>query len=384
MSTYFLKRLILSITVLVFGTFCFFNSVSAETVYYFNDGFDLYNVGMLECQGGWLPFDYYNYGYTCPEGNPDEFSWLVNNERSYIGGKSIKANPNTELSYWNQNYIDITTTTKGVLEFYFYAEAKPSSFGFDLLQGNCCGIIYHITDDNSFDYRSSGDTYTIYGAFTDYELFRWNKGSFEFDLELHRARIGLNDVFSEWASTTSNQLYINRLLVFFDYVSTYDFFVDNITMTSETLLPQVCSFGSYCTLCETQETCESHDCWWSNDLCWSIEPATTTSWPDYYAEHSEFTTTTPFVSYLSNFTAPFLENIETWLLSFAGFFSQVNAVHYGEQLGGAIPTARSYLGIFNSFFGDFPVSEIFIFFLTALVVFVVYRQIRNLINLVKP
>jgi len=52
--------------------------------------------------------------------------------------------------------------------------------------------------------------------------------------------------------------------------------------------------------------------------------------------------------------------------------------------GQAILLVRSYSSNLNTFFNDLPVSEFLLFYLTLLIVVIVFRIIKNLINLIKP
>ena len=123
---------------------------------------------------------------------------------------------------------------------------------------------------------------------------------------------------------------------------------------------------------------------WKADFCWEIEPPEIIDWENYYLEHSDFETPTSLVSSLVELIKQPLETAGGWLVSLENIFDTAQATQKGEQFGEAIPIARSYLMTINDFFNGFPVSEIFIFFLTITLAVGVFRIIRNIIALIKP
>jgi len=378
------KRLTTAITGVVFGALlCFlsFTGVSATAVDLFEDDFETYDWELYDVngQGYWYPIQ------AC-------YSWHVGTTTVQSGSQALEYG---NSGFCNGSYKDLTgvattTASTGSMSFNFYfTDPAPTN-----------GLYFFIQYDNE---KTSPERYqnavlrldmydgiTLRGGYylnssstvaNTIPLNTWNEIEIEYDLQNEVARAKLTG--SDWSDYVAIRD-VPYLTGYHFEGGSYTIRIDNIQWgEGEGWLPY-CTFGTFVSLCETQELCEYYNGYWVNDYCWQTIPATTTDWISYYETHSDFATSTAFIEFLSSFTAPFLQNIQNWLNSFAVFFDSTKAIAYGEQLGGAIPTARGYLAVFNSFFGDFPLSEIFIFFLTAMVVFVVYKQIRNLINLIKP
>jgi hypothetical protein len=384
MSTFITKRLILAITVLVVGAFGLVAGASATTV----ENFDTYNTGQhLGGQGSWLDYGAWD-------------SCFVVNDRSFSGQNSVNIDGGGQCANYLNNFLPASST----VQFWFYFTTS-TDIGYTWRLGTTEAHNFVIIDSHHI-YLTGG----VYLTLDPITTGVWHNVIFSYDQNTD-ALSGSYD-YGAWSTSTfpydENELVWQMGAfqgVYFDSLSfgtTTDFTscdylpVDTCIATSGCYYNFVanscfpvnpvyeCGTGWFLGFCDTAQSCTDHAGYWYNENCWSTPSATTTSWSSYYADHSDFATPTAFITFLSGFTSPFLENIENWLNSFLQFFDKSNAIFYGEKLGGAIPVARSYLGIFNSFFGDFPISEIFLFFITAMVVFVVYKQIRNLINLIKP
>jgi hypothetical protein len=105
---------------------------------------------------------------------------------------------------------------------------------------------------------------------------------------------------------------------------------------------------------------------------------------DYYTtQQSTYATPTPLYITLTGTFSPVLLSITGNLQEFASNFTLTNASSTGNQIGQSVLLVRSYLSNFNSFFGNFPVSQFLLLYLIALVVVVVLRLIKGLINLFK-
>lgn len=98
---------------------------------------------------------------------------------------------------------------------------------------------------------------------------------------------------------------------------------------------------------------------------------------------STFSTSTGLYTQLTDTFAPVLLSIVGNLQQFSSNFSQTNASSTGTQIGQSILLVRSYLSNINSFFSNFPVSQFLLLYLIALVVVIVLRLIKGLINLFK-
>jgi len=105
---------------------------------------------------------------------------------------------------------------------------------------------------------------------------------------------------------------------------------------------------------------------------------------DYYTtQQSTYATPTPLYITLTGTFSPVLLSITGNLQQFASNFTLTNASSTGNQIGQSVLLVRSYLSNFNSFFGNFPVSQFLLLYLIALVVVVVLRLVKGLINLFK-
>lgn len=387
MLTFTLKRLILAITVLFLGFMIIPDGVLAESTII--DDFDGYSDGTtLTSQGGWL-------------GVSEWSSCYVENDYSFSTPNSAHAS-NGQCA----NKLPDILPTSGTLQFWFYF-ASSTDLGYTWRIGTTEAQNFFNIDSSKYLYLNNG-VFLVENE--QIPVGEWHNVVIEYDFVAGTER-GRYD-FGEWATTTppaSGDDLVFQMSGFDKFYFDSFLFGTTTSFTSCDYLPvdtciategcyfnfvanscfpvnpvYECGTGWFLGFCDTELACEDHGGYWYNNNCWETASATTTSFTGYYADHSDFATPTAFITFLSGFTSPFLENIENWLDSFFQFFDKSNAIFYGEKLGGAIPVARGYLGIFNSFFGDFPISEIFIFFIVALIIFVVYKQIRNLINLIKP
>lgn len=98
---------------------------------------------------------------------------------------------------------------------------------------------------------------------------------------------------------------------------------------------------------------------------------------------STFSTSTGLYTQMTNTFAPVLFSIVSNLQRFSSNFTQSNASSTGNQIGQSILLVRSYLSNINSFFSNFPVSQFLLLYLIALVVVIVLRLTKGLINLFK-
>jgi len=102
-------------------------------------------------------------------------------------------------------------------------------------------------------------------------------------------------------------------------------------------------------------------------------------WSDFYASNTQqFETSTPLFSKLADFIEPFFTKIGNLLLPFQNIFEPSKAVEIGTKFGNAIPVLRGYLAIINNFFGELPISEIFIVYLITAVVVIILKIILKL------
>ena len=144
-----------------------------------------------------------------------------------------------------------------------------------------------------------------------------------------------------------------------------------------------CGEGLLVLFCTTQETCEANGGYWYDDFCWTSPKTTLTSWEDYYNTNGEQETPTAFVDGLATAIGGFYSKIGGFLDTFNASFDLRGAYQRGNDFGSAIPVARGYLGIINSFCGNLPVGEFFMFILIFMLAVGVFRIVRNLIQLIK-
>ena len=104
----------------------------------------------------------------------------------------------------------------------------------------------------------------------------------------------------------------------------------------------------------------------------------------FYLDFSDYDTPTALYNNLKNAIQPIFTTIGSNLIFFTSRFDSETAKDTGEKTGEAILLVRSYSSNLNTFFNDLPVSEFLLFYLTLLIVVIVFRIIKNLINLIKP
>jgi hypothetical protein len=105
---------------------------------------------------------------------------------------------------------------------------------------------------------------------------------------------------------------------------------------------------------------------------------------DYYLQHSNYSTSTGLFNNLTNSVGALLQSVGNSLSAFAGKFSLSDAQQTATMVAGSISTIRTYSNNLNSFFGSLPVSQILFLYLILFVAVIVFRLIKNLVNLIKP
>jgi hypothetical protein len=104
----------------------------------------------------------------------------------------------------------------------------------------------------------------------------------------------------------------------------------------------------------------------------------------YYLENSTYETSTAMFNGLCLTLAPMLLSIGGNLTSYSANFTASNASSTGNQMGQSVVLIRSYLLNFNSFFGNFPVSQFLVLYLLALLLVIIIRLVKGIIHLAKP
>lgn len=109
------------------------------------------------------------------------------------------------------------------------------------------------------------------------------------------------------------------------------------------------------------------------------------TWTDYYTEHSErFATSTPIFSSMAETFTPLITWVGNTILFFNNYFDPEIAKERGEETGNAVMVARGYLESIDDFFGDLPISTIFIFYLITAIVIIIYRLVRGILTIIIP
>jgi len=105
---------------------------------------------------------------------------------------------------------------------------------------------------------------------------------------------------------------------------------------------------------------------------------------DYYTQNSNYSTSTGLFNTLTNSIGALIQSVGNSLSAFAGKFSLSDAQQTATMVASSISTIRTYSNNLNSFFGSLPVSQILFLYLIIFVAVVVFRLIKNLVNLIKP
>lgn len=146
----------------------------------------------------------------------------------------------------------------------------------------------------------------------------------------------------------------------------------------------VCGEGLLLQFCETEGECETNGGYWYGNFCYLSPQGEILNWEDYYAEHGDYATASAWISGVASSTGSFFSKIFGFIGSFENNFDKVEAYTQGKNLGLTIPRAISWLSVFNSLFGNFPILPIFFFALTINLAIVIFRLVRHIITLIKP
>lgn len=144
-----------------------------------------------------------------------------------------------------------------------------------------------------------------------------------------------------------------------------------------------CGEGLALQFCLDQSSCEAAGGNWYSDYCWLFPKTNLLNWSDYYDQYGDYATPSAFIDNLASSTGDFFQIIGGFLANFKNFFDIQNAYQKGKDFGSSISTARGYLKIFDSFFGSFPVSEMFVSILIFTLAVGVFRIVVSLRQLTK-
>jgi len=144
-----------------------------------------------------------------------------------------------------------------------------------------------------------------------------------------------------------------------------------------------CGEGLQTQLCTNQTDCENAGGYWYESFCWLSAKPSLFDFDDYYAEHGDYATPSAWIASVASNTTGFFEQVGGFLATFREDFNLKDAYEKGYLLGSAIPIARGYLGIIDSFTAGLPFGEFLVFVMFLTLAVGVFRIVRNLIQLLK-
>jgi hypothetical protein len=325
--------------------------------------------------------------------------FIIRNDYAHSNGKSvmlggdeagtnyhsINVNPNSDnFSFWY--YVSINNDN---FRFNFIASANASSSGSFV---NNAGV--KLDNPNSgivsvYSIASGGDNDELIGTTTvaEWHLINLNYVSSEAKFKVKIDNGSWTEFF--YYNTTSDL----RTLVINGYITVDNAWVDDIFQVEST---QYGLCGAYigCSFCLTESECVSSGCIWHSDFPeWITEKCTppeatssitntTTDWLSIYGENSAFATPTTVFNNIVNFLNPYFVLVSSWLNNFTDTFNNTTAQEIGNSVGEKIPIIRGYMDYFNQVLGfNFPISQLFLFFLLTLIAVVIFRIIRHIKSL---
>lgn len=227
----------------------------------------------------------------------------------------------------------------------------------------------------------------------------WHSISFQWDTYSttssdKKMRYKVDDGFwSSW-ETIHNPDYCDnaKKLSFHDeaeeYSDDYYIYFDSF---SQTIGYGICGTELDCIYCKNQIDCENNNCSWLEFPVFGGYFNTCVPTPSlieeimgteleplpFYASNSEFATPTALYTGLTGVSSGIFKYLSSWLSRFSNLFDLTQATQKGVEYGQAIPKARGYLNIFNNLFGNLPLGEIFIIYLTILIAVIIFRIVRH-------
>lgn len=392
------NRLVALFVLLLILGLLMFSDVSATTI--FQDNFDTYDLGKLDTQGGWIK----------TSGVYPDVWWVVN-DMKFQGVKSAYSGFEIDVGVQKTG----NTIPQGKISFYFRYSGKSETdyFVAGIFELGYSQFPISVRNGEFFYINGSGGV-DLYGSVG--ELI-WNYVEIEWDKSVRSIRFNVNNLgWTNWVYVSSpayhfdidtffmvsfsQEIWVDRIQEFLpDYLCNFqncnlcynenECYLAGCNWNSETEFCEyksygVCGIEHYLGFCETQFECETFGGYWVADYCWETQPPTITNWENYYSDNSDFETPTALITSLVNLTQPVMEIAGGWLVALESIFDKAEATQKGEQFGEAIPIARGYLVNINDFFGGFPVSEAFVFFLVITLAVGVFRIVKSIIMLVKP
>jgi len=421
-----------------FGLFLIIPHIKAETL--FTDDFENYNTGMLNTQQGWSG-SFYHYiitGGNVIEGTKSVQAEMPSGQEFIIGKSAPLVVPTGSISLrlkvsnvnYNEDYVWLTQS--GTARVGMVKLVGQDVF---LYNGELNQISAVIIANESFlitwEWKSSDWTQRV--KFNDGFWSAWFP--FENNYEPDSLRIdGYSPSGSHilwWDDIREFPLFVticSEILNSFDcavagcvwhFWPFPGYLFPEISYCSDIPSGDCVSGFFECPNCLTQETCEAEDCYWFqnrcsftggaicgeglltqfcdnendctnaggfwySDFCWFEEkPDYLLTWDDYYEENGDYETSSVWITSIASSTTGIFEKIGGFLSAFTGNFNLTDAYNKGDSFGGAIPLARSYLGILDGFTGGLPFGDFFIFILIFMIAIGVFRISRNLFEVLK-
>jgi hypothetical protein len=327
------------------------------------DSFEDYSLGNLNPQDAWTGTALSNI--------------QVSNSYSYSGNQSVYISDTTD-KYLEKSFA---SSSSGYLDFFVMVNSTTSLSNqteFFLIESATAKIGITIINQSIYFQNSEG-----YNEFlSSLSLGNWEKIEIEWTGDsMVRFRVpGI--AWSDWFENFSPFSYIDSFRIHtLAYTGANPVYLDLIN--THALASSSCGVDD-CGLCNSTSTCYAAGCHWQNDFCYWFSPATTTDFSIYYAANSSFATPTAFILGWVDFAKPFMENLGNWIGAFKEKFDLSDAALKGAELGDSIPISRGYLDLIDDFFDGLPVSEMFLTFLTILLLIVIFRVIKALVNFLKP
>lgn len=377
-----MKKFLGILIISIIGIFAISYFVFGQALFDWYEGFEDYSIGNIIQSGSqWV------------ESNSSLPEFLVENNYSSLGEKGM-----ISPLGWNEVNRDFSPSiygsTSGFVEFDFYV------FDPQIDSGNTFRIFLQSgagQSEESFtispfysstSYKASVITRLGNNDLGFIENGKWYTIFWQYD-DLRRCRQKLeNNEWTEWLEGCDYPVPIKNIGLEPDsgvncYGGTNDNCVRVIIDNIKNMLYSEpnCGSGYLCHFCLNETDCLNRDCYWQEEGgCLSNSPAfendTTTNFDVFCNQYNYlFGTCSEMVRNWATSVRPFFQITSSFLISFSEDFNNTTGVDLGLRMGQAIPMLRGYLTFFNLLFNDFPVSEIFIFYLFILVVWGVLKII---------
>lgn len=250
------------------------------------------------------------------------------------------------------------------------------------------GVVWFFTTDTNYLIASS----TIPTSWYSFEI-EWNLSGAS---TTHQVRYKVNDLFwSDWIISfplcdSVVELHIEDSQIY--YSQTDEYFFDSF---SQTVGYGICGTELDCIYCENQTDCENNNCFWTQLWvgynvfeCFPTQSlieeilGNDLDCAPFYASNSSYATPTGIFDSLCGVSGGIINYLSSWISHFSNLFDLTQARQKGIEFGEAIPKARGYIDFFNNIFGNLPIGEIVIIYLTVLIAVIIFRITRHTKSLI--